>query len=253
MRKVLLTLAAVASLVPAVASAQLSPVRVGGNVQAPERITYVAPAYPEAAKAARVSGIVILEAIVGTDGRVAEAKVIRSIAQLDEAALDAVRQWKYTPTTLNGQPVPVIMTVTVNFTMATGGSNIAAGSGMSDNSFAAGHPLAEPTAAPEPIFLNGREAIRIGGNIKAPERTHYAAPAYPQAAQDARVQGVVIVEAVIDENGSVAQTKVLRSVALLDEAALEAVSKWKYTPTYLNGSAVPVVMTVTINFTVSLN
>ncbi len=90
--------------------------RVSGQTKAPERIKYVAPVYPAAAADARISGIVIVEATVGKDGSVTEAHVIRSIAQLDQAALDAVKQWKYTPTTLNGAPVPVIVTATVNFT-----------------------------------------------------------------------------------------------------------------------------------------
>ncbi len=94
-----------------------APVRVGGNVKAPERIKFVPPVYPQIAQSARVSGIVIIEATIGKDGSVTEAHVIRSIALLDQAALDAVKQWRYTPTTLNGVPVPVIMTVTVNFTL----------------------------------------------------------------------------------------------------------------------------------------
>ena len=64
-----------------------------------------------------MQGVVILEATIGTDGHVTDVKILRSIPLLDAAALDAVKQWEYTPTTLNGQPVPVIMTVTVNFTL----------------------------------------------------------------------------------------------------------------------------------------
>ena len=86
-------------------------------MKAPERVHYVQPVYPAIAQSARVSGIVIIEATIGKDGSVTEAHVIRSIALLDQAALDAVKQWRYTPTTLNGVPVPVIMTVTVNFTL----------------------------------------------------------------------------------------------------------------------------------------
>ena len=69
------------------------------------------------ARSARVSGIVILEAVIGPDGRVTDVTVLRSVALLDEAAVEAVQQWEYTPTLLNGVPVPVIMTVTVNFTL----------------------------------------------------------------------------------------------------------------------------------------
>ena len=93
------------------------PVRVGGNISAPNKITNVDPTYPPVAAAARVTGIVILEAVIGTDGRVTDVKVLRSVPLLDDAALSAVQQWVYTPTLLNGVPVPVIMTVTVNFTL----------------------------------------------------------------------------------------------------------------------------------------
>ena len=73
------------------------------------------PGYPAVAQASRVQGIVIIEATIGPDGRVRDARVLRSIPLLDDAALDAVKQWRYEPTLLNGVPVAVIMTVTVNF------------------------------------------------------------------------------------------------------------------------------------------
>jgi protein TonB len=66
---------------------------------------------------AHVQGVVIIEATIGSDGRVQNARVLRSIPLLDEAALDAVKQWRYEPTLQNGVPVPVIMTVTVQFTL----------------------------------------------------------------------------------------------------------------------------------------
>jgi protein TonB len=94
-----------------------APVRVGGNIKQPTKVKDVKPTYPPIAQSARVQGVVIIEATIGPDGRVQDAKVLRSIPLLDSAALDAVKQWVFTPTTLNGQPVPVIMTVTVNFTL----------------------------------------------------------------------------------------------------------------------------------------
>ncbi|HCE03424.1 MAG TPA: energy transducer TonB, partial [Acidobacteria bacterium] len=93
------------------------PVRVGGNVSPPTKTKDVAPIYPAVAQSARVSGVVILEAVIGVDGRVTDVKVLREVALLSDAAIAAVRQWEYTPTMLNGSPVPVIMTVTVNFTL----------------------------------------------------------------------------------------------------------------------------------------
>ena len=94
-----------------------APVRVGGNIKAPTKTQDVKPVYPPIAQSARVQGVVIIEATIGADGRVKDAKVLRSIPLLDQAALDAVKQWQFTPTLLNGVPVPVIMTVTVNFTL----------------------------------------------------------------------------------------------------------------------------------------
>jgi protein TonB len=93
------------------------PVRVGGNIKPPTKVKDVRPVYPPIAQSARVQGVVIIEATIGTNGKVTDARVLRSIPLLDQAALDAVRQWEFTPTLLNGVPVPVIMTVTVNFTL----------------------------------------------------------------------------------------------------------------------------------------
>jgi len=94
-----------------------APVRIGGSIGPPRKLLDVRPAYPPEAQAARITGIVILEAVIGTDGRVTDARVLRSIPLLDTAAIEAVRQWRYEPTMLDRKPVPVIMTVTVNFSL----------------------------------------------------------------------------------------------------------------------------------------
>jgi periplasmic protein TonB len=93
----------------------VAPVRVGGMIKEPRKIKDVAPEYPMLARQAHMAGIVIIDAIIGVDGRVTEAKVLRGVPTLDEAALTAVRQWAYTPTLLGGVPVPLEMTVTVTF------------------------------------------------------------------------------------------------------------------------------------------
>ncbi len=89
--------------------------RVGGEIPEPRKIGHVDAVYPDIAKQARVQGIVILECTIDTQGRVSDVRVLRGIPLLDEAAIEAVRQWVYEPTRLNGVPVPVLMTVTVNF------------------------------------------------------------------------------------------------------------------------------------------
>ena len=93
-------------------------VRVGGSIPEPRKLKNVLPVYPPMAKQARVQGVVILECTIGVDGQVKDVKVLRGVQLLDAAAVDAVRQWVYTPTLLNGVPVPVIMTVTVNFKLS---------------------------------------------------------------------------------------------------------------------------------------
>lgn len=93
------------------------PYRIGGSMKPPLKLVHVAPVYPPDARAARVQGVVIIETVIDEAGNVSDARILRSIPLLDQAALDAVRQWKFVPTLLNGAAVPVIMTVTVNFTL----------------------------------------------------------------------------------------------------------------------------------------
>jgi periplasmic protein TonB len=102
---------------PRVVEQPPAPVRPGGIVRAPQKVHHVAPEYPAIARSARVSGIVIVEALIGEDGSVRDVKVMQSVPLLDAAAVTAVRQWRFTPTLLNGVPVQVIMSVTVSFNL----------------------------------------------------------------------------------------------------------------------------------------
>ncbi len=90
-------------------------VRVGGQIKEPKKIKNVAPEYPPIAIQARVEGIVIVECTIDEKGKVTRAAILRGIPLLDGAAVAAIKQWVYEPTLLNGAPVPVVMTVTVNF------------------------------------------------------------------------------------------------------------------------------------------
>jgi protein TonB len=103
-------------------------------------------------------------------------------------------------------------------------------------------PLARGTEAPP------MEPIRVGGKVTAPRKRHHVSPIYPAIAAAARVQGTVSLEATIDEDGNVVNLRVLVSIPLLDGAALDAVRQWKYEPTLLNGSPVPILMTVSVKF-----
>ena len=91
------------------------PIRVGGNVQQANLLVRTLPVYPQLAKQARVQGVVVLEAVIGKDGTIKDLRVISGHQLLVPAALDAVSKWVYKPTLLNGEPVEVVTTITVNF------------------------------------------------------------------------------------------------------------------------------------------
>jgi TonB family protein len=236
---------------PALPPQDQQPVRVGSGIKPPIKVRDVRPAYPPAAMAEGRQGIAIVEAVIGTDGTVTDATILRSIGDdLDRAALDAVYQWVFRPTTLNGQPVPVIMTVTVNF-MLDGDGQIPPPPPPPPVPPVGDVPPPPPPPDPPapPVWSPGDPPLRVGGHIKEPKKIKDVRPIYPQEAQESRVSGIVILELLIDEEGMVSEARVIRPVALLDEAARDAVLQWQFMPTLINGQAVPVIMTVTVNFT----
>ena len=116
-----------------------------GLVTEPRKTRNVPPKYPPDAQRARIGGAVILEAVIDRNGRVEDLRVLRSVPELDRAAIEAVSQWEYTPTTVNGVAVPVIMTVTVTFSIDGG-------------SFRMGTPVAQPSGLGRPGFGRGATA-----------------------------------------------------------------------------------------------
>jgi periplasmic protein TonB len=96
---------------------QTGPLRVGGNVQAARIVNRVQPIYPPLARQTRISGTVRLHAIISKDGTIIQLEVINGHPLLQQAALDAVRQWRYQPTLLNGEPVEVDTTIDVIFSL----------------------------------------------------------------------------------------------------------------------------------------
>jgi periplasmic protein TonB len=102
---------------PPVPAVPQKPVRPGGDIREPVKVKHVPPVYPQIAINARISGRVVIDAVIGTDGVVRDVRVLSGVPLLNQAALDAVKQWRYTPTMLNNVPVQVIMTVTVQFNL----------------------------------------------------------------------------------------------------------------------------------------
>jgi protein TonB len=113
-----------------------------------------------------------------------------------------------------------------------------------------GLPEAPPPPPPPPA---PRGPVRIGGQIQTPTLVHRVEPFYPPVAIDAHLQGLVILEAIVDRDGTVAEVKVLRSGgALLDREALVAVKQWRYSPLVLNGQRERFVLTVTLSFSLEM-
>jgi len=199
-------------------------VRAVGDIQPPKLIKEVFPKYPEVARQARVEGMVILEAKTDEQGNVIDASILRSIPLLDQAAIDAVKQWKYEPLIVDGKARKVIFTVTVRFVLHEGTKEDAM------DKFAQG-------------------AVRLIKDIMPPKLVKEVPPVYPEIARQSLVEGVVILGVKTDEKGQVKDLFILRSIPLLDQAAIDAVRQWVYAPMVIDGKAVSVVFTATVRFT----
>jgi TonB family protein len=189
---------------------------VPGATVDPKPVHKVLPAYPPAAAAAKVSGPVVLEVSCDTGGTPIQVDAIAGADELRAAAVDAVKQWRFEP-----PREPATFVVGVNVL---------------------------PPASMDAI---GEKVTRIGMELKPPTKIAHVNPQYPPEAKDAGLQGVVIAEVTIGANGIVQDAVVRRSVKGLDAAALLAVLQWQFTQTVLEGKAVPVLMTVTVNFTLA--
>jgi len=93
-----------------------------------------------------------------------------------------------------------------------------------------------------------KTAVRIGDDIKPPTKIRDVSPKYPKDAMRGGLEGLVVLECIIDAKGRVVQSRTLKGIPPLSDAAAEAVKKWRYAPTMLNGAPVPIVMTVTVSF-----
>jgi protein TonB len=244
--------------------------KVGGAVKPPTKTKDVRPVYPDDARKAGVQGVVIIQAVIDEAGKVKTTRVVRSVPALDEAATAAVRQWEFTPTLTNGNPVPLVVTMTVNFVLDGGAAKDAppppppapsatvTRAGVNEAQVVRAAPGAPPPPPPPPppapsakvtkVGVTEADAVRLGPDAQPPTILKKADPAYPKAAQEARVQGVVILELVIGKDGKVRSAKAVRSIPELDQAAKDAVMQWEYEPPTIKGKPVDVIATVTMNF-----
>lgn len=178
-------------LSPSPARAQDAPLLAGSDgVAVPRRVRFVAPVYPPEAQAQGLRGIVILELVIDTRGRVASADVLRSVPPFDDAALDAVRKWEYEVTRVDGKPVSIRLTVPITFAMRL----------------------------PEVTRQEGIPELRNG--------TIPVFPATPQT----RDTVTVTAEVTLDAEGQVAEAQVKSGEPPWTEALLRALRTWRFAP-----------------------
>ena len=206
---------------PGVGRPQTAPYRAQRLGQNPKLIRRVDPIIPNLSQPVPAISSVTIQVIINEQGEVWSAAVLSGDERLESAALEAVRQWRYEPIWMEGQPVPVITAITLDF--ARSGTYRFARSGT----------YRGPGLPPR------REPIRVGGNVQELKKTYSVEPAYPPEARRARLAGMVIFQATINESGDVYEVRVLRGHPLLNKAVADAVIQWKYAATFLNGEPVP--------------
>jgi TonB family protein len=202
-------------------------VKVEGQIPPPRRLKYVAPEYPRIAKRARVEGVVMLNVRIDERGKVENVDVVRSIPLLDQAAVDAVRKWEYEPLRYDGKIVKAEFAVALRFS----------GDGLSVE--VSSHQI--PAG-----FLAG--AVRVEEDVARRLLLKYVDPEYPEIARQARVEGFVVLGVLVNETGLVENVTVMRSIPLLDQAAIEAVRHWIYRPPVMNGAPCKIAFVVSLRF-----
>jgi TonB family protein len=190
------------------------------------------PQYPEALRLAGVNGVAVIDFIVGIDGHVEEAKVFKTTnARLGEAALDAVRAWRFRPGIMDNVPVRTHLQVPVVFSSNGGNSDRL------------------PVLAANVHVTPGERIYALTAVTKQPLARTQAPPVYPAQLRESGVEGQAIIGFVINPSGVPADVTVLKAThPILGEAARVAVQQWRFSPAMLNGEAVNCQMQVPIVF-----
>jgi TonB family protein len=229
------------------ASQEASPqgVPVGQSVMVDQIVTKVAPIYPPLARQARIQAPVVLKVLISKSGDVEKIELVSGHPMLAPAAIEAVKQWKYKPYLVNGDPVEVATTVTVNFTLSGKPAEGIAGSAPG------GVPPGLTSIIPEDTDHYAPHRVRVSPGVMQGLLVNIVRPEYPADAKDQSIQGVVLLKVIIDKEGNIDNTQLVSGHPLLAPAAIEAVKQWKYKPYLLNGNPIEVESQVTVNFTLA--
>ncbi len=215
----------------------------------------VIPEYPAVATEHHFQGDVFISVDVDERGKVKNASIIESrdkecpecLSALENAAIEAVKKWEYQPTLVDGKPVPVSSWVAFRFHFDQAPSvEILTRSEESSPNVIFGSIIRMPQNPPPTPVDPGK--IRIPRAVGEEHLIHRVDPQYPQMAKIAHIQGNVVLQCMIDQQGNVATVKAISGHPILIQAALDAVKQWKYKPFLINGQAVSIETTVTVTF-----
>jgi TonB family protein len=207
------------------------------GVVMPTLVKCVDPEYSSWAFRQRIEGTTALEAVVSSDGAIADVHVTQSIdpsGGLDKEAIRAVRQWRFLPGRYNGRPSAIMMQIELAFRLPA----------------KAPVPGEPPSAESESAFKRGAFDASTPGFV-APKVTYEFHPSYTEDATREKIQGDVGVQVYVQADGSIGKVRVARSVDPrygLDQQAVNAVRTWKFEAATLNGKPVPAVVSVVISF-----
>ncbi|MBM3311006.1 MAG: energy transducer TonB [Candidatus Aminicenantes bacterium] len=202
----------------------------------------VQPVYPEAASRVNAQGTVVLEGTVDESGKVTAAKILRSVRpDLDRAAEKAVKEWVFAPVVVEGKPQPAEVIFSARFWINLAPSAVKGGVSGGVEGGVVGGVMGGVVGSVEP-------PVRAEGAVPPPKIVKQVDPVYPEVARQARAEGVVILELTTDIYGRVMNAKILRSIPLLDQAALDAVRQWVYEPPVIDGRPRSCVFAATVRF-----
>ena len=230
-------------------------ITVGGGVQRARIVKAVRPEYPEAAHQARIQGTVRFNIIIGTDGTVGNITLLGGHPLLVQPAMDAVRQWVYNQTLLNGEPVEVVTEVDVEFSLPGSETQALQARPAGLPSTSASPPDAYRIGGGIGVGGGGEgraeatgEVHRIGGGVTTPMPIYRIEPEFPKGLPGDPAGGAVLLSIVVGEDGSVTVVQPLRGDPAFFENAIQAVKMWKFRPGMKDGKPVPVRANVEVNF-----
>ena len=233
----------------------------GRDVEMPGLLHRREPEYPIEAARNGITGYIVVDFVIAESGEVRDARIAHSVPELDRAALAAVREWRFARSHAQNA---TRMTATTVLTFELRGEapptdelDLARCLVERADYASAETPISRAIAtlaramscAATRSALGDTKGRAVKGTDQPPEKTRDVKPVYPAAAMKAKVMGSVTIEGVMGTTGRLDCLRVLKSIPLLDQVALDAVSQWEFMPALLAGEPVPVIITVQTSFT----